>query len=82
MKKDHNLSNPKSEPENAEMTCTVTVHFDWIGAVPKAKLQRWLESLPEEARVTFEGVRSGKAHFQAQWLETRSTNRVNERNQG
>ena len=72
MKKDHNLSNPASEPEHAEMVCTVTVHFDqYQGAFPKAKLQRWLESLPEEAKVEFTGTRSGKPHFTASWRETR-----------
>lgn len=72
MKKDSNLSNPASEPEHAAMEVTVGVHFDlYRGPVPKGKLQQWLASLPDSARVSFEGVHSGKAHFEAAWTEQR-----------
>lgn len=72
MRKDHNLSNRNSEPEHAEMTCSVMVHFDpYQGAFPKKKMIQWLQSLPDEAKVKFVGVASGKPHFEATWTEQR-----------
>lgn len=73
MKSRHsNLSNPASEPAKAPVTVTCTVHYDpGYAAFPKRKFQEWLESLPEEARITFQGTTSGKPHFTATWEETR-----------
>ena len=71
MKKDHNLSNPASEPEHTSVDVSCSVHFTLIDAVPKEKLARWLASLPEGARVKSSGVQSGKAYFEATWTETR-----------
>jgi hypothetical protein len=71
VRKHNNLSNKTSEPEHAIVEMSVTVHFDMYGAVPKGKLQAWLESLPEEARITFEGMYQGKGTFTAKWKENR-----------
>lgn len=71
VKRHSNLNNPNAEPEHALMEMSVSVTFDLYGAVPKANLQRWLESLPEAARVTFEGAYNGKAQFVAKWKENR-----------
>lgn len=67
----NNLSNKASEPEHAVVEMNVAVTFDLYGRVPKVKLQTWLESLPEEARLTFEGAYNGKAQFVAKWKENR-----------
>ena len=67
-----NLSNPDCEPAKAPLAITCTVHFDpYHGAFPKRKLQEWLASLPEEAKVEFTGVQSGKPFFTASWKEDR-----------
>lgn len=67
-----NLTNPNSEPEHAPVTVACEVHFDpYQGAFPRTKLVRWLESLPEDAKIQFTGIRSGKPHFEATWKETR-----------
>lgn len=73
MKSRHsNLSNPNSEPEHAPIEVNCTVHFDpYQGAFPRNKLIRWLESLPEDAKIKFTGISSGKPHFTATWKETR-----------
>jgi hypothetical protein len=66
-----NLNNKNGDPRHAAVEMTVTVTFDLYPAVPKEKLQTWLESLPVEARVTFEGAYTGKAFFVAKWKENR-----------
>lgn len=72
MKKDRNLSNPKSEPAHAEVAVSCTVYFDpYQGAFPRTKFLEWLVSLPEDAKIQFTGVSSGKPHFEATWKESR-----------
>jgi len=71
MSRHQNLSNPNAEPARAEIDITCTVHFDWQGPFPKRKLQEWLESLPEEAKIRFTGISSGKPYFEASWKESR-----------
>lgn len=71
-RRDSNLSNPKADPEHAGLDVTSVVHFDlYRGPVPKGNLERWLTALPESAKVTFEGIRAGKAYFEAKWSEQR-----------
>ena len=71
MGKNHNLSNPASEPEHASIDVTCTVQFDMLRPVPKEKLAIWLDSLPTEARVQFHSVLGGKPQFVASWVEER-----------
>lgn len=67
-----NLTNPKSEPAKAPLEVACTVHFDpYQGAFPRTKLIEWLQSLPEDAKIEFTGIRSGKNYFTATWKETR-----------
>jgi hypothetical protein len=72
MKKDHNLSNPNSEPAHAELDVQCTVHLDlYRGKFPRTKMIEWLESIPEDANITFSGWAQGKPHFTAFWKESR-----------
>lgn len=67
-----NLTNPQGEPEHAPVVVTCEVHFDpHQAAFPRTKLIRWLESLPEDAKIEFTGFNSGKNYFRATWKENR-----------
>ena len=72
MRKDSNLSNKDSNPANATVEMSVSVHFDqYRGPFPKAKFQEWLAALPDNAKIEFTGVKSGLPHFKASWKEQR-----------
>ena len=66
-----NLSNPNSDPEFAPLDVRCSVHFDLGGKVPKDKLQTWLGSLPDQAKVEFTGISDGRVRFVAEWREAR-----------
>lgn len=67
-----NLSNPNGEPEHAPLEVSCMIHFDqYQGGFPRTKLIRWLESLPENAKIKFSHVSRGKPHFEATWKEER-----------
>lgn len=73
MSRHQNLSSPTAEPARAEQTVSVTVHFDPLRSkFPRTKMIEWLQSLPEDAKIEFDGYRSGKAYFVATWKEARS----------
>lgn len=65
----NNLSNPASEPSKAERIVTSTVTSIWIERIPLPKLREWVNSLPDDARVTYDGIVSGKIKLKAEWKE-------------
>jgi len=67
----HNLVNKNSEPSKTPLMVTTSVHSPLIERVPKEKLEEWLASLPDGARITYEGIRSGKVYLAATWKENR-----------
>lgn len=72
MRRDNNLSNKDSSPAHTVLHVSTTVHFDpYQGKFPKAKLIEWLNSLPDDAKITFTGLAQGKPHFEATWKEDR-----------
>lgn len=70
----HNLSNKQGDPTQTTISCKVTVTLDpYQGAFPRQKLIDWLLWLPEDAKIEFAGVASGKQYFTATWTEVRPT---------
>jgi hypothetical protein len=68
-----NLSNKNVDPTNYEVNCEVTVTSNQtIENVPIHAMILWLQSLPENAKVRYAGVSSGKVILQATWTEMRN----------
>lgn len=61
--------------EDHTLVLEVTVRTEFpigITSFKKTDLEKWLSKLPDEARISYEGIRSGKIMMVSTWKERRN----------